>query len=160
MATIARFFHINILAALTATCSIAALAGGPGDDRIAEARRLLVQEAKGDYAAVAARVDPNSKRVLSQGTLRTRWTGIVRRAGPLKSVGAGKQQKVNQYDMVVLTCQFAKGDVDAKITFNSNDQIVSFFFVPSPGSKLPPERGGRSGPPRGAGGPGGPPPHG
>jgi hypothetical protein len=147
---------------LIAVSAISVYAGVPGQDRVAEAKRLLALEAKGDYAAVESNVAPNSKRTLSEITLRTRWTGIVKRAGPLQSIGAGKLQKIAQYDMVIVPCKFAKGDVETKITFNSDGQVVSFFFNVPGNSKVPAEARGPGGPPRGAGGPprgpGGPPP--
>jgi hypothetical protein len=155
MSTVARYLRNSALAVLTTLCTLTAHAGVPGEDRVAAAKSLLALEVKGDFAAVEAKVAPNSRRSLSLNVLRSRWEGIVKRGGPLKSVAESKQQKVNQYDMVITTCKFTKGDVDSKIVFDTNGQVISFFFVASPGSKLPPERSAPGGPPRGFGGPGG-----
>src|ERR1035441_10539284 len=66
---------------------------------------LLVKE---DFAGAAARFDPTMKTALPEQKLRETWQTLQKQAGPFKQQVRSRVEKQMGYDVVLVTCQFAR----------------------------------------------------
>jgi dienelactone hydrolase len=95
-----------------------------GDEFVA----LLV---KGDFASAVARYDKTMKTALPEPKLREAWDSLQAQAGPFKKRLQTRVQKVGGYDVVLVTCEFERAKLDAKVVFNSQGEVAGLFFLPS-----------------------------
>ena len=86
--------------------------------------------ARGEFAAVTTRFDGTMKRVLPEAKLREVWQQLQEQVGPFKARLQSRITKQRGYDVVFVTCQFERADLDAKVVFNPDRQIAGLFFVP------------------------------
>ena len=122
-----RLLWLVAVMALAITPSQAFSATDPsvsGDEFVA----LLV---KGDFAGAAARYDTTMKTALPEPKLREAWQSLAGQAGPFKKRLQTRVQKVQGYDVVLVTCEFERAKLDAKIVFNSQGEVAGLFFLPS-----------------------------
>jgi uncharacterized protein len=89
---------------------------------------LLAQQ---DFAAAAARYDATMKAALPETKLRETWEALQAQAGPFQKQLRARTEKVQGYDVVLVTCQFEKMTLDTKVVFDSNRKVAGLFFVPS-----------------------------
>lgn len=102
--------------------------------------------AKGLVAAMAAcqfdkavePFDPTMKRALPADKLKEVWDGLTKRYGPLQRATETTTEKVQQYEVVYVTCEFQHGKLDTKIVFTSEGKVTGLFFIPSGRYRPPP----------------------
>src|SRR5690606_1736389 len=70
-------------------------------------------------------------------TLKQVWEGIVKQYGPLQKSEQIRSEPIAQYHAVFVTCEFERGNLDAKLVFDADNKIAGFFFVP-PSQYQPP----------------------
>ena len=99
---------------------------------------LLVKE---DFPAAVAQFDSTMKNVLPEAKLKETWQSLKAQAGTFQKRVGATASKLAGYDVVLVTCQFERTTLDAKVVFNSQKQIAGLFFVPSHAAA------GASGPP-------------
>lgn len=111
------------------------LSAQQGEDIIALARSVVASLAKGDFAGVVKHFDATMKAALPEEKLRQVWESLIAQLGPFKRQVSVRTEKVQQYDVVFVTCEFEKsslyGKLDVKVVFNSERQISGLFVVPS-----------------------------
>ena len=91
----------------------------------------MSQMAAGEFDKAVEPFDETMKRVLPAAKLNEIWSGLVKQYGPLRQATDTRTEKVQQYTLVFVTCQFEQGKLDAKVVFNSKGEIGGLFFVPS-----------------------------
>ena len=87
--------------------------------------------AKQDYAAAVELYDATMKAALPEAKLREAWEAVQTQAGPFQKQVSARTQKVQGYDVVLVTCQFEKAKLDTKVVFDSKRRVAGLFFVPS-----------------------------
>ncbi len=87
--------------------------------------------AKQDFAAAVARYDATMKTALPETKLRETWVAVQTQAGAFQKQVRARTQKVQGYDVVLVTCQFEKMALDTKVVFDSQGQVAGLFFLPS-----------------------------
>ena len=88
---------------------------------------LLAQE---DFPRAVASFDSVMKDAMPSDRLREAWKGLVAESGAFKRRTAARMEKVQQYDVVFVTCEFEKRILDIKVVFDSAGQISGLWFVP------------------------------
>ena len=88
---------------------------------------LLAQE---DFPAAVASFDSVMKDAMPSDKLREVWKGLVAESGAFKRHTAARMEKVQQYDVVFVTCEFEKRILDIKVVFDSTGQVSGLWFVP------------------------------
>jgi Protein of unknown function (DUF3887) len=117
---------------LSAAPSVPGLAAGPTIGSLdGDGVQIVEFMGKGDYAAVTARFDATMKRVLPEAKLRDVWQQLQEQVGPFKARLQSRVTRQRGYDVVFVTCRFARADLDAKVVFNADRQIAGLFFVPA-----------------------------
>ncbi len=92
---------------------------------------LLVRE---DTAAAVESFDTTMKQALPADTLKAAWRSLIAQAGPFQKTLATRTERVQGYDVVVVTCRFEKAIIDIRITFDAALRIAGLYFVPSKGT--------------------------
>src|ERR1051326_2257461 len=98
---------------------------------LANAAKLFIEQlAKGDFDNATNTFDGTMKNVLPSAKLREVWQTLNVQAGAFKRQGEIRLKTEHGLNVVLVTCQFEKVSLDARIVFNNTNQITGLFFVP------------------------------
>jgi dienelactone hydrolase len=86
---------------------------------------------KGDFATAVTRYDETMGKALPEPKLREAWETLQSQAGPFRRQLRARAEKDREYDVAMVTCQFEKAMVDAKVVFNSSGKVAGLFFLPA-----------------------------
>jgi dienelactone hydrolase len=101
----------------------------PGD--VTNGGRQFVEFlANGDYAGAVARFDATMKTALPEPKLRETWQALQAQAGPFQKQLEATATR-DGFDVVLVTCQFERTTLDAKVVFDVTGRVAGLFFVPS-----------------------------
>jgi dienelactone hydrolase len=104
------------------------------DDLVGKARSFLERLDKGDFAGAAADFDETMMKVSGPDKLAAFWKEVPARMGAFRRQTDARREKLDPYDIVLVTCEFANVTLDARVVFDKAGRIAGFQFVPS----LPP----------------------
>lgn len=121
-------FVLTACAVLLLHCAVLA---DPPDENVEQAKRLVAQMAAGEFDKAVERFDTTMARVLPASKLDELWGGLVKQYGALRKSTETRTEKVKQYTLVFVTCEFERGKLDTKVVFNTKGEIGGLFFVPS-----------------------------
>jgi hypothetical protein len=96
-----------------------------GNDLTALAKKFVSQLAKGDFAAAEQPFDATMQKVLPEEKLRTAWQALAEQAGPFKQQAGTRAIRVQGYDIVFVTCEFALAKLDVKVVFDGQKRIAA-----------------------------------
>ncbi len=117
------------------------LAGVASQDQPAKrleiAKGLVAQMAAGQFDKAVEPFDPIMKRALPADKLKEVWDGLTKQYGPFQRANETTTEKIQQYEVAYVTCEFQRGKLDTKVVFTSEKKITGLFFVPS-GKYKPP----------------------
>jgi dienelactone hydrolase len=108
----------------------AAFADQP-DERVEKAKDFVSQMAAGGFDKAVEPFDATMSRVLPASKLQEIWSRVIEQYGALCQATDTRTEKVQQYTLVFVTCEFERGKLDAKVVFNTEGEIGGLFFVPS-----------------------------
>lgn len=91
--------------------------------------QLLVRE---QFEKATEHFDAAMKKAMPAEKLASAWKGTTDQAAPFRRQLGLRTQKYLSYDIVLVTCEFAKGPLDVKMAFNSDGRITGLWFVPTP----------------------------
>jgi uncharacterized protein len=101
------------------------------------AKTFVAQMASGQFEKAVEPFDQAMIQALPAEKLKQVWDGLIKEEGSIQQKSDTRTEKIQQYDVVYVTCVFAHGTLDAKVVFNSQHKISGLFFVPS-GKYKPP----------------------
>jgi dienelactone hydrolase len=134
---------IKHLAVLTLFCSVTLSLSsfqqentGPEDDLIVKARAFLDALNKGDFEAAARDLDATMMKVSGPDKLAEFWKQVPAHMGAFKRQTAARRDQFGGYEVALITCEFEKVTLDARVVFDKEKKIAGFQFVPS----LPPAK--------------------
>jgi hypothetical protein len=87
--------------------------------------------AKEDFATAEDSFDPTMKSALPEAKLREVWQTLLADAGAFKQSVRARTQKVQGYDVVFVTCQFERKQLDMKVVYDSQGRVSGLFYVPT-----------------------------
>ncbi len=108
----------------------------PEDDLIVSARAFLDALNRGDFQAAAGDFDATMMNVSGPDKLAEFWKQVPERMGPFKRQTAARRERLGEYEVALVTCEFEKVTLDARIVFDKEKKIAGFQFIPS----LPPAK--------------------
>lgn len=113
----------------------ALLAQGPksGDDALTlRARAFIAALAKGDFVQAALDFDATMAKVSGPDKLEALWAKqLPAQLGPFGKQGAARRERMQDYEIVLVTCSFAKSDIDVRVVFDKAGKIAGFGLVPT-----------------------------
>ena len=101
------------------------------DELVGKARNFLGRLDKGDFAGAVADFDETMKKVSGPDKLAAFWKEVPARMGAFRRQTVARREKLDPYDIVLVTCEFAKVTLDARVVFDKEGRIAGFQFVPS-----------------------------
>ncbi len=87
---------------------------------------------KGELDAVIAGFDATMTSALPKSQLATVWTALGSQAGTYKSHGKAEMSEQGGYRVALIPMAFEKGDLLAKLVYDSDGKIAGLFFLPAP----------------------------
>jgi len=94
------------------------------------AEHLVDLLSKSDFSAAYGQFDGVMKTALPEAKLKEVWEALQGQVGPFKKRTQTRALKYGTLDVVLVTCEFEKTSLDAKIALNSQQQVSGLFFVP------------------------------
>src|SRR5262245_48450794 len=86
---------------------------------------------KGDFDKATGDFDEAMLKALPADKLKGTWEKVVGDAGAFKKQLSSRVEKSGKYDVVIVTCEFQKKKLDARVVFNKDGKITGLFFKPS-----------------------------
>jgi dienelactone hydrolase len=124
------FCAMSLLILLSTTSPLAFAAQTSSDELVNQAKQFVELLAKEDFASATKNFDATMTKLISAEKLRELWTALNQQVGVYQKQLATRIEKSGKYDAVLVTCEFAKMPLDAKIVFDNQKQIAGLFFVP------------------------------
>jgi len=104
------------------------------DELTVKARALIDALARDDFASAVKDFDETMRKLSDADKLAAFWKQVPAQLGAFKRRTHDRRVREDPFDVVLVTCEFAKVTLDAKVIFDKDGRIAGFFFVPS----LPP----------------------
>jgi dienelactone hydrolase len=111
-------------------------AASPEDDLIIRARAFLDALSRGDFEAATRDFDATMMKLSGPDKLAEFWKEVPERMGAFKRQTAARRDHMGVYEIALVTCEFEKVTLDARVVFDKDKKIAGFQFVPS----LPPAK--------------------
>ena len=102
------------------------------------AREFVDLLAKEDFTGASRTFDETMIKALPPKKLQQIWTALIGQVGRYEKQVATRKQKIQQYDVVFVTCQFERGTLDVKVVLDNSRKVAGLFFLPSQYAYDPP----------------------
>jgi hypothetical protein len=87
--------------------------------------------AKDNFDKAVDTFDDTMKAALPADKLKEAWNSMCAQMGSFKKQLDIRNEKEMGFNVIYITCKFQKDSCDAKIAYNSQNQISGLFFVPT-----------------------------
>jgi dienelactone hydrolase len=97
-----------------------------------KARALLAAMEKGDFNQAVSDFDETMLRLSGPEKLEPMWKSqLPAQLGAFKKQGAARRDRLQGYEIVLITCEFEKATLDARVVFDKAGKIAGLGFVPT-----------------------------
>lgn len=120
---------ILILALLAMTTVLVASCGKSDYTKAAE--NFVDSLSKGDTSSASSDFNPTLKTFMTADALRVYWTASASGFGAFRGRKSTREAQEQGCTVVCMTCEFDKGNLDVKITFDNNKKISGLSILPS-----------------------------
>jgi fermentation-respiration switch protein FrsA (DUF1100 family) len=103
-------------------------------EQTATAIAMVDALAKGDYSAAGKSFDKVMEKAFPADERKHFWEMLVKQVGEYQKRKGVRVEKAGKYDVVIVTCQFQKMALDARVVFNAEKQVTGLNFLPAKGS--------------------------
>ena len=100
------------------------------DARIGLAQKLLTQLAQGAYTEAVQQFDTTMQGVLPPETLQATWQKLEEQMGGFQNQEAPRTTQVQDHQVVLINCVFARGNLEFMVVFNEANEISGLSFNP------------------------------
>ncbi len=94
------------------------------------AQQIVMQAARGDFAAIEQRLADRLKPLLPVEALRATWQGLEQQVGAFQAQGKISVVQTQQGPVHVVTCTFERASLDVNIALNDAGEIVGLTITP------------------------------
>ena len=137
MRTSLRGLAALILGLLASGSGAVAQERGVSDPR-AEAVAFVGLLASGDFAAAETKLDTTMRRLMPATRLAETWAAIQAQAGTFRAQRGATLSRTGGYQVVAVTCEFARSSLDLQVAFNSAGEVGGLHIVPAAVAWTPP----------------------
>ncbi len=109
------------------------------EELIAQAKEFVDLMAKGEFSRAVENFDSVMSKAMPEAKLKEVWQTVINQAGPFKKQKGTRTETLPKFDIVYVTCEFEKGDLDVKVVFNKEEQITGLWFTPAQKEYTPPD---------------------
>ena len=110
------------------------IAAAQTQDFSTQAAKFITLLSGGEYETATEMFDKTMKSALPKEKLEEIWKTLQAQYGAFKTQGEIRKDRIQQYDVAYVPCQFEKAALDSKIVFDHEGMIAGLSFVP-PGTK-------------------------
>lgn len=104
----------------------------PVSDLRAAGQAFIGLLASGDFAAAESKLDTTMRRLMPAARLAETWTAIQAQAGAFRAVRSATVSRVAGYQVVAVTCEFAKASLDLQVAYSAAGEVGGLHIVPTP----------------------------
>ncbi len=127
----ARYFGRALLI-LALSAAAEAAAPQTEDSLTVKARALITALERSDYQASVRDFDATMLKVMGAEKMEQMWkTQLPVRVGAFKKQGPARREQLQGYEIVFITCEFAKASLDARVVFDKAGKVAGLGFVPT-----------------------------
>lgn len=94
--------------------------------------------ARGDFTAAETKLDTTMRRLMPAKRLAETWAAIQAQAGAFRVQRGAKVSQVNGYQVVSVTCEFARSSLDLQVALNPAGEVGGLHIVPGAVAWTPP----------------------
>lgn len=87
--------------------------------------------AKEDFTSAVKWFDAKMTGALPEPSLKQTWVSVTGQAGKFKKQVKTRVEKVQGYDVVYVTSEFEKANLDVQVVFDSQKKIAGLFIKPA-----------------------------
>jgi dienelactone hydrolase len=96
------------------------------------ARAFVTALEKGDFEAAVRDFDETMLKSFGPDKLEAMWTKqLQEKLGAFKKQTAARREQLQGYEIVLITCEFEKATLDARVVFGKTGKIAGLGFVPT-----------------------------
>ncbi len=117
---------------LSAAASSAQAPASPVEDSLTvKARAFLAALEKGEFDLAVRDFDDTMKKVSGPDKLEALWrTQLPAQLGAFGRQSTARREQLQGYEIVLVTCEFEKATIDARVVFDKAEKIAGLQFVP------------------------------
>ena len=104
------------------------------------AQELVGLLAENKFADVVVMFDDTMKAALPEAKLAEVWKSIISQAGKFKEQQKIRQEKVEKYVVVYVTCLYENVSLDTKVVFGEENKVGGLSFVPTQTEEKSPDK--------------------
>lgn len=120
-----------LIAAISASSGYAQEKVQPKVAALEKAARAFVELLdKGEFAKATTDFDATMLKVMPADELKKTWEKVVGDAGAFKKQLGSRVETKGKYEIVYVTCEFAKKNLDTRVVFDKDAKISGLFFGP------------------------------
>ena len=86
----------------------------------------------GQFPAATETFDETMKNALPPEKLQELWESTIAQMGTFKSQLGTRTEQQDDFNIVLVTCEFENGALDVKVVYNAENQAAGLFFTPTP----------------------------
>ena len=101
------------------------------DPLVLKARRFLDTMSRGDFQAAVVDLDETMTKLFGPTQMAEFWKEVPKRLGTFIRQTTARKESLPPYDIVLVTCDFDKTSLDARVVFDKAGKITGFQFIPS-----------------------------
>ncbi|MBF0546615.1 MAG: DUF3887 domain-containing protein [Candidatus Riflebacteria bacterium] len=124
-----RIIYIFVIIAIFNTPSIVLAVEEPELYKVAETFIDLLSQRNFEQAANA--FDNKVKQLLPPEKLQEAWESVIRANGALKNRTVNRFEKARGFEVIYITCEFERANLDAKVVFDESKKIAGLIFLDS-----------------------------
>jgi len=109
-------------------CDQEQVAGAP--DFTTPGKGFVEMLAKGNYAGAFAKFDATMKDAMPVEQIEAAWTSLLANTGEFDKIAGVRQAQEQGYDVVYVTCEFEKSQLDVKVVYNNKKEVAGLWFLP------------------------------
>ena len=94
------------------------------------AKRFITALSQRRFDEASKQFDEKMAKALPPGKLQNTWNGLLQQVGDFEQILDVHTQEKEGYQVVFVTCSFAKGNLDVKVVYDSTGHIAGLSFVP------------------------------
>ena len=122
---------LNAVGVPVLSAKSAAVATAPSAALDEKANHFVDLLATGKYDQAEQSFAPVMKGALPAGQLKSTWENLVTQYGAFTGRVGDRSEAQAGYQIVYVTCQFAKQKLDVKVVFDKSQQISGLWFQPA-----------------------------
>lgn len=130
-------YRVLCLSIVCATTASSAPADTTTVDRTKDATSFVALLAKGGFTEAVNAFDTTMRDALPELKLRDVWNSLIAQTGAFVKQRATRIDRTGGYQIVFVTCEFERANLDAKVVYNAEGKVAGLFFLPSPDRRVP-----------------------